>query len=163
MDYSRLSRSEYVGIAAGLILVLALFLPWYSLGAGPDVARGDDPAAWACGIGENSCSAFETFPVLRWLLLVAALSPVVLALVVLADWETSWPRGELTAIIGMIAFVLIFFNGLIDRPSERDIQVHLDWGYFIALLSAAVIFGAGAVRSLDSGGGAPRRPPGSFG
>jgi hypothetical protein len=77
--------------------------------------------------------------------------------------ETSWPRGEMTAIIGLIAFVLIVFNGLIDRPSGRDIQVHLTWGYFLALLSSLTVFAAGAVGSLDHGGGAPRRPPGSFG
>jgi len=163
VDPSRISRAEITAVVAGFVLVLSLFLPWYSLGSGPDVARGQEPAAWACGIGDNTCTAFETFQTLRWFWLVAGLAPLVLTFFAVRGVETSWPRGEMTAIIGLIAFVLIVFNGLIDRPSGRDIQVHLTWGYFLALLSSLTVFAAGAVGSLDHGGGAPRRPPGSFG
>jgi hypothetical protein len=160
---SRISRAEITAVVAGFILVLSLFLPWYSLGSGPDIARGQEPAAWACGIGDNSCTGFETFQTLRWFWIVVGLAPLVLTFLAVRGVETSWPRGEMTAIIGLIAFVLIFFNGLIDRPSGRDIQIGLTWGYFVALFSSFTVFAAGAWGSLDHGGGAPRRPPGSFG
>jgi len=163
VNLSRISRAEVTAVIAGFILVVSLFLPWYSLGTGPDVARGQEPEAWACGIGDASCTGFETFQTLRWFWIVVGLAPLVLTFLAVRGVETSWPRGEMTAIIGLIAFVFIFFNGLIDRPSARDIQVHLTWGYFLALLSSLTVFAAGAVGSLDHGGGAPRRPPGSFG
>lgn len=163
MDPSRISRTEILAVLAGLVLVASLFAPWYSLGSGPDVVRGSDPAAWACGFSDNSCTGFETFRTLRWLWMLAAVAPIVLTGLALRGVETSWPRGELTAIVGLIAFVLIFFVGLIDRPSGRDIQIFLQWGYFLALLSSLTVFVAGALSSLEHGGGAPRRPPGSFG
>ena len=152
-----------IAVLAGLVLIASLFAPWYSLGSGPDVIRGTDPAAWACGIGDNSCTGFETFRTLRWLCILAGVAPLILSGLALRGVETSWPRGELTAIVGLTAFVLIFFVGLIDRPSGRDIQVFLQWGYLLALISSLVVFAAGAVSSLEHGGGAPRRPPGSFG
>lgn len=163
VDPSRISRAEIIAVLAGLVLIASLFAPWYSLGSGPDVVRGADPAAWACGIGDNTCTGFETFRSLRWLWILAALAPLVLTVLALRGAETSWPRGEVTAIFGLIAFVLVFFVGLIDRPSGRDIQVFLQWGYLLALVSSLVVFVAGALSSLEHGGGAPRRPPGSFG
>jgi hypothetical protein len=162
VDVGRLHRSELIGLGASVILIVSLFLEWYSLGSGPDVARGVDPDKWVCGVGNNSCTAFDTFPVLRWLLLAAAAAPIILAFLVMRGTQLSWPRGELTAIVGLTAFVLIAYNGFIDRPSQFDIQVSLSYGYFIALLASLGIFAAGAVSSLSSGGGAPRKPPATF-
>jgi hypothetical protein len=162
VDTSRLSRSELVGVIAGLVLVLSLFIEWYSLGTGSDVVRPDDEAYWVCGVGNNSCSGFDTFPILRWLLIAAAAAPLILSWIVIRGHQLTWPRGEVTAIVGLTALVLIAYNGFIDKPSEKDIQVNLSFGYFIALLAAIGIFIAGAFRALESGGGAQRKPPATF-
>src|SRR5262245_60625611 len=101
VDTSRLSRSELVGVAAAVVLVLSLFLEWYSLGT-HNVERPDD-SYWVCGEGNNSCTAWDTFPILRWLLLAAAAAPLILSWIVIRGHELTWPRGEVTAIVGLIA------------------------------------------------------------
>jgi hypothetical protein len=81
---------------------------------------------------------------------------------VLRGHALSWPRGELTAIVGLTAFVLIAYNGLIDKPSANDIGVSLSFGYWIAILASIGIFLAGGFRAVESGGGARRKPPATF-
>jgi hypothetical protein len=159
MDFSKLDRSEMIGVAAGLILALSLFLQWYTLGG--DVTR-DEEADWVCGVDNESCSAWSTFPILRWLLLLAAAAPLILSWIVIRGHHLTWPRGELTAIAGLTAMVLILFNGIVDKPSENDIAISLSYGYFIAILAAIGIFIAGGFRAVESGGGARRKPPATF-
>jgi hypothetical protein len=160
MDFSKLSRTELIGIAAGFVLVLSLFLEWYSLET-EGVAR-DEADDWVCGVGDNSCTGFETFPILRWLLIAAAAAPLILSYIVARGHILSWPRGEVTAIVGLTAFVLIAYNGFVDKPSPNDIGVNLSYGYFIAILAALGIFISGGFRAVESGGGAQRKPPATF-
>jgi hypothetical protein len=162
LDTRRLDRSEIVGMVAAAILVLSLFLPWFSLTTDPDVVqRGNDEGSWVCGVGEDSCSAWDTFPILRWLLLAAASAPFILAWIVIRGHALSWPRGELTAIVGLTAFVLIAYNGLVDKPND-GLEVGLSLGYWIALLAAFGIHLSGGFRAVESGGGARRKPPATF-
>ena len=58
------------------------------------------------------------------------------------------------------AAVLIFYNGIIDRPGST-FGVSLDIGYWLALLSALVIAGTGFTRSVESGGRKSRKAPGT--
>lgn len=160
LDANKLTRSEIAGMIAALVLVISLFLPWFDL-ATTDVVR-DSSEDWVCGVGNNSCSAFDTFPILRWLLLLAATAPFVLAYIVVRGYALSWPRGELTAVVGMTAFVLIAYNGFVDKPSESDIGISLSFGYFLALLAAAGIAVSGAFRAVEAGGGGRRKPPATF-
>ena len=159
MDTSELRRSELVGVIAGLVLVISLFLEWYSLGS--DAVR-DESSDWVCGEGNNSCTGWDTFPILRWLLIAAAAAPAILAYIVVRGHTLTWPRGELTAIVGITAFVLIAYNGIVDKPSPSDIQVSLSYGYFVAMLAALGIFLAGGFRAVESGGGGRRKPPATF-
>lgn len=159
MDFSKLDRSELIGVISGLVLAISLFLPWYSLSG--DVVR-DESADYVCGAGNDSCTAWSTFPILRWLLLLAAAAPLILSWIVIRGHHLTWPRGELTAIAGVTALVLIGFNGFVDKPSENDIGVSLSWGYFVAILASIGIFIAGGFRAVESGGGAQRKPPATF-
>ena len=160
MGTEKLSRSEILGMVAALILVGSLFLQWFSLET-ENVAR-DEADDWVCGVGNNSCTGFDTFPILRWLLLAAASAPFILSWIVLRGHALSWPRGELTAIVGLTAFVLIAYNGIIDKPSANDIGVNLSFGYWLAVLASLGIFLAGGFRAVESGGGAQRKPPATF-
>ena len=66
MDTSKLDRSELIGMAAAALLVISLFLEWFSLSTDPNVVqRGNDSANWACGVGNSSCSGWNTFPIVR--------------------------------------------------------------------------------------------------
>ena len=160
MDENRLSRGEIAGIIAGLILVGSLFFEWFSLDT-EGVSR-DEEDDWVCGTDEVSCTGFETFPILRFLLIAAAAAPLILSWIVIRGHQLTWPRGELTAIVGLIAFVLIAYNGFIDKPSPNDIGVNLSFGYFVAILASLGIFASGGYRAVESGGGAQRKPPATF-
>ena len=162
MDTSRLDRSEIIGMVAAAVLVISLFLEWFSLSTDPSVVqRGGDPGNWACGVGDSSCSAWETFPILRWLLIGAAAAPFILAWIVIRGHALSWPRGELTAIVGLTAFVLIGYNGIVDKP-EDGLEISLAIGYWLALLASFGISISGGFRAAESGGGARRKPPATF-
>jgi len=160
MDTTKLSRAEILGMIAGLVLIGSLFLEWFSLDA--EGLERDEADDWVCGEGENSCSAFDTFPILRWLLIAAAAAPLILSWIMVRGHQLTWPRGELTAVVGITAFVLIAYNGLIDKPSPNDLGVSLSYGYVIGILAALGIFAAGGYRAVESGGGSRRKPPATF-
>lgn len=164
MHFSKLSRSELLGvIAAALLVVALLFLTWYEVA--PTQARTDgDPGAFICGVNQYSCTGWETFPIMRWLLLAAALAPPILAYIVLRGHKLSWAPGELTMVIGFTAFVLIAYNGIIDRPGTEaaEIGISKQIGYYVALLAAAGISAAGIGRSMESQKGqSGRKTPGT--
>ena len=80
IDASKLDRTEVIGMISAALLVLSIFIEWFSLTTDPNVVqRGSDPTAWACGVGNTSCTAWDTFPIARWLLLAAAAAPFILS------------------------------------------------------------------------------------
>ena len=163
MDFSRLNRGRVVaGAIASILLILAiLFLPWYSL---TEVPQRTESGAWLCGEGEYECTGFETFPILRWLLLAAAFAPLILGYILVRGHKLSYPPGEMTMIAGFAAAVLIAYNGIIDKPAPDqglEFGTSLDFGYWIALLSAVGIAIVGFTRSLESGPRKTRKAPGT--
>jgi len=169
MDFSRLNPARVlVGGAASLLLICSLlFLPWYSLDENPQrvPVNGPDynPDAFICGSNEFECTGFETFPILRWLLILAALAPLILAWILVRGHRLSWTPGEMTMIAGFAAAVLIAYNGIIDKPGTgpAEIGVGLDIGYWVALLAAIVIAGTGFTRSVESAPQRTRKAPGT--
>jgi len=162
VDATKLDRWEVIGMVASAVLVFSLFLEWYSLTTDPSVVqRGGDPANWACGVGNSSCTAWDTFPILRWLLLAAAAAPFILSWIVIRGHALSWPRGEMTAVVGLTAFILILYNGIIDKPQD-GVEIGISLGYWLALLASIGIFICGGFRAVESGGGAQRKPPATF-
>ena len=166
MDFSRLNpRRVVVGaVASGLLIASLLFMPWYSLGHGTPRVPSDPNYAtsWVCGKGDFSCTGFETFPIARWLLILAALAPVILAYILVRGHRTSYPTGEMTMVAGFAAFVLILYNGIIDKPGTGNAEINqtLDYGYFVALLSALAIGLTGLSRSQE-GERRVRKAPGT--
>jgi hypothetical protein len=163
VDLSRLNRTRATwGALAALVLVISiLFLPWYSL---TDTAERANSGAWVCGTDDFSCTGFETFPILRWFLLAGALAPMILAWIIVRGHKLSWPPGEMTMVVGFTAMVLIGYNGIVDKPAPDaglEFGISLDWGYWIALVSAVAIAVVGFTRSLESGGRRARKAPGT--
>jgi hypothetical protein len=168
MDFSRLDRNRtLLGAVASVLLILALlFLPWYSLETNPQREVGGpdyNPDAFICGEGDFECTGFETFPIMRWLLILAALAPAILGYILIRGHKLSYPPGEMTMLAGMAAFVLILYNGIIDRPGSdvAETGVGLDIGYWIALIAAGAIGATGFLRSQASGGKQERKAPGT--
>jgi hypothetical protein len=161
MDFSRLNRAELLGAAASILLIVAVFLPWYGLDKAPDLVRNyTEQKAWLCGTGNFNCSAWEQFNILRFLLIAAAAAPLILAWIILRGHSLGWPPGQLTMVVGLTATVLIGYNGIVSKP--WDFGGSLKWGYLVGLVAAVGIAAAGIWRSYQMGGGPERKPPGTF-
>jgi hypothetical protein len=164
MDFSRLDRNRLLlgAISCSVLLLSVLFLPWYSLEENPQRVVGQASDSWICGTDDESCTAFDTFSILRWLLILAALAPLILGWIIVRGHRLSWPPGEMTMVAGFAATVLIAYNGIIDKPGSgvAEIGVSLDFGYWIALLAAIGIAATGFLRS-QAGQRRQRKAPGT--
>lgn len=151
---------EAVGlVASAALLASLLFLPWYSLADTPTRMAGD---AFVCGAGRLSCTGFQTFPLMRWVLVAVALASPILLFLLIRGGGVGWPLGELTMMAGSLGAVLIGYNGIIDRPGVgvEEAGISLAYGYVIALVAAIAIALSGMMRAAEMSGPRSRRPPG---
>jgi hypothetical protein len=147
----RISKNEWIAVAGGLLLGVALFLPWY--------ATSSNRNANINGV-RGSLSGWEVHTILRWLLLAAALAPFILTYIIIRGHKLSWPRGELTAVVGITAAVLILYQGVISKPGTPSGEISLKYGWFLALFGAGLMFFGSAVRASEFE--RPRKPPGTI-
>jgi hypothetical protein len=150
MNFGRLGRGEVLAVLGGILLALGLLLPWYRTNPG-------NPNALING-ARGSMTGWDAHPILRWPLLAAAAAPGILAWIVLRDHQLSWPRGELTGVVAMIAFVLVVYVGVVARPGSPSGEISLQLGWFAAVLGTVLEIGGGATRAGSSE--RPRKPPG---
>src|SRR4051812_5487085 len=126
MDPKKLSRAEAVAIVGGLLLALGLFLGWYHIENQRNAINGITGAAH----GGTTVTGWQAQPVIRWLLLAAAVAPVILAWIVVRGHALSWPRGEMTAVVAITAFGLIAYVTLIAKPGTVRSLTSLRFGAF---------------------------------
>lgn len=151
MDFRALNRGELIAIVGGIVLGVSLFLAWYSLGNQFTHLNG-------CVGPNGSCTGWRSLSVIRYVLLAGAVAPLILAWVIVRGHALAWPRGELTAVVGIVAFVITIFRGLIDKPGSPNDQVSVTFGWGLALVGTLLMILGAAWRSQE---GAPRRnPPG---
>ena len=152
MDTSRLSRSEYIAIAGAILLVIALFLPWYQ--TNPDNAAANIDGE------RGTFNALDVHPIVFLLLLLLALSPIILAWIISRGYELAWTRGELTAVGAIFGLGLVFFNGIVSKPGEPSSQITLKYGYWLTLFAILLILAGSVMRTGETQ--RRRRPPGTF-
>lgn len=152
MKFKRLDRGEAVAVVGGLILALSLFLSWYTL-------NNQYASLHGCRGPKASCSGWSSLGPLSAIIVIAAIAPVILAYIVIRGHALSWPRGELTAVCSLMALVLTLFLGLIDKPGSPSGEIHISYGWFLAMLGGFLILLGALVRSQESGG-RRRKPPG---
>ena len=150
MDFGRLGRGEFVAALGGILLGVSLFLTWYE-------ANPDNPAANINGVN-GAVTGWEAHPLMRWLLLAAAIAPLILVWIVIRDHELSWPRGELTAVVAIAAFGLVGYSGIVDRPGDPNGEISLKIGWFAAMLGVILMMVGGAQRAATVE--RRRKPPG---
>jgi hypothetical protein len=151
MDFNKLDRGEIIAALGGILLAISIFLAWYSLGNQFTKLNG-------CHGPNSSCTAWNALSILRFLLLLAAAAPAILAWIIVRGHALSWPRGELTAITALAALTFILFRGVIDKPGSPSGQISLDYGWFVALLGGLLILAGSIWRSRESA--ARKKPPG---
>jgi hypothetical protein len=151
MDFSQLDRGELIAVLGGAILGLSVFLAWYTLGDKYTVLGN-------CRGPDSSCTAWNSLLILRFLLLIAAVAPAVLAWIILRGHALSWPRGEMTAIISIAALTFTVFRGLVDKPGTPPGEIGITFGWWIGLAGGVLILIGSVARTKESI--TIRKPPG---
>ncbi len=151
MNFNALDRGELLSTLGGIILGLSLFLSWYSLGNHNAVLN-------SCHGPNSSCTGWASLSALRYLLLLAALAPVILSYIIVRGHALSWPRGELTAVTALVALILTLFIGVLDKPGTPRGEITVAIGWWVALVADLLILTGSVWRAQESG--ARRKPPG---
>ena len=106
---ARLHRNEYMGMLGGALLAVSVFVPWYGTDSSNRFANIDGER------GNQSC--FDVHPILRWLLLAAAVAPFILAYIVADDISAiSLKLGWFGALVGTLLMIV----GAALRSSEHE-------------------------------------------
>jgi hypothetical protein len=126
MDLRKLRNGDWIALAGGVAMIVALFLPWY--GAGGETATG-----WQqLSLVDVILAVCAGFGVAQWFFTAQQPTPAVpLAIAGLAAWT-----GLLAAILTLIR--------LIDAPADG---LGIEYGVFVALAASVALF-AGAWRAL---------------
>jgi hypothetical protein len=152
IEFSRLSPGEFMGMAAALLLLASLFMPWFT------TSDSNPNSVIAGASGGESATAREVFSILDWVLIAACIAPFILAWIVARGHKLTWKPGEVTMIVGITSFVLILCNGIIlGRPGD-SVDIGLGIGYFVALIASAGMLVAGYLRQAFYT--TARKPPG---
>jgi hypothetical protein len=151
MNLRELDRGELVAIAGGILLGLSLFLSWYSLG-------NRNAVLGTCRGPNSTCTGWAALSALRFLFLVAAVAPLILAWIIARGHALSWPRGELTAVTALVALIMTLFLGVIDHPGSPPDEISVSTGWWLALGADLLILTGAVWRSKQSG--VRRKPPG---
>ena len=146
----RLTINELLAVVGGLLLGGGVFGPFY--------ASVSPLATIADVTGRGTYSGWEAHQILRWVLLVMAIAPFILAYIVARDHQLTWARGELTAVLSIAAVGLLLYVGVIDRPGNPPGQIELRWGWYVALLGSILMLGGSALRTGEIE--RRRKPPG---
>lgn len=153
MHPSKLKLGEFVAVVGGVLLTVALFLDWYASKGKGRLMQGDETV-------KGALSGWDIHTIIRYPILIAALAPIVLMYILLRNHALSWPRGELTAVLGIFAFGLIAYNGLADRPATSNSLSSLQLGWYLAILGSILVVGGSASRA--SSVERKRKPPGTL-
>ena len=96
-------------------------------------------------------TAFETFKILDWLLVAACVAPFILAYIIARGHTLTWRPGEVTMIVGMVAFALILLNGIIlGKPGDTGRHARSRSASCVGLLGAVLIMVGGLLRQALS-------------
>ncbi|HEY5428439.1 MAG TPA: hypothetical protein VIK04_04925 [Solirubrobacteraceae bacterium] len=151
MNVKELDRGELVAIVGGMLLGVSLFLKWYTLG-------NRNAILGSCHGPDTTCTGWAALSMLRFLFLIAAVAPLILAYIIVRGHALSWPRGELTAVTALVALIMTVFLGVIDHPGSPPDEIGVTVGWFVALFADLLILTGAVFRSKQSG--ARRKPPG---
>jgi hypothetical protein len=150
---------DKVTMGGGLVLFLAVFLPWFTLSAG---GGGKHASAALVGMDLSFVSAW--LPALLGLIAATAVAATTLGTARLPRIPGGWPR--VVVFIGAVALVLVVHKLLVgERANGFGYTVHRTFGIYVAALAAVAVVIGGSLqvdeqRSRDAQGRrADQRPP----
>ena len=124
MDFKQIDRGELIAVVGGMLLLISLFLDWFTLG-NPNTVLNQCTHPAHFGAPSTSCSGWDSLSAIRYLLLLGSLAPLILAYIIIRGHALSWPRGELTAVTALAVLTITVLPrpdcqaGLTSRP-DRD-------------------------------------------
>jgi hypothetical protein len=139
LKVSRIGRPEMLGMASSVLLVISTLLPWFTPNPSNEhsTIKGEqDPA-----------TPWEAYPILLAVVLVlCGLAPFILSWIRVRGQDVGWNPGEMTAIVGFIALMIVLLNGLIlGQPGT--VEVSLTPFYVLPIIAAVGILLCGALRA----------------
>jgi hypothetical protein len=145
MDLRRLRAGEWMAGVSGLVLLVALFLPWYGSGASSSAGGGTLYAPLAKSGG--SLSGWQSLGALDVVLALVALAALAIPVVTALERAPAVPLAHqsLTTLVGMLAVLLVLIRvlNMPDWAGERE------WGLWVALAATLGIVTGGAVAMRD--------------
>ena len=124
MDFSKMTLGQKIAGISGIVLIITIFLPWYSLSVP--------------GFGSASGGPFEsvisTFGVL---FLFGAIAIVAAKMFTSAEFSVGpFKPQQIAFMLGVVGTILVLIK-LIFGHSESGIDLDRDFGLFIGFLAAA--------------------------
>jgi hypothetical protein len=131
MDLRRLRAGEWAAALCGLVLLVSLWLPWYS---------GSSPAG-------SSLSGWESLAALDVLLALMAATAVALLIVTATQSVPAVPiaLSVFVTLAGMLGVLLVVIR-ILSLPEAADGR---KWGLWLALASTVGIVAGGLVAMRD--------------
>jgi heme A synthase len=128
MDLRRLRAGEWIAGISGLVLLMALFLPWYS-------------------DADGSRTGWQSLGALDVVLAVVALAALAIPVVTALERAPAVPLAHesLTTLIGFLTVVLVLIRvlNMPDWATERE------WGLWVALAATLGIVTGGLIAMRD--------------
>lgn len=147
MDLGRLRLGEVVAAAAGIALLVVMFLPWYS----PNAQLGLAAAAAGHRL-DQSFSAWEAFGILDILLLATALAAIGAAVLAGTQRSVALPlaAGVVVTALAVFVTVLVLYR-LVNEPLGPDSVTDIRFGAYVGLALCAVIAAGGFTSMQETG------------
>jgi hypothetical protein len=142
MDAGRLSQGQMIAAVAGVVLLVAMFLPWIGV-SGPEVPAGlpGVPSGVDTSTSDNVWKG-STLDIYLLITAVIAILPALLALTGSAE-EFSFTSAT-TFILGVVGAILVIAFLTIDFPDGADRKV----GAFLGL-AAVIGVAVGGFRAMQ--------------
>jgi len=146
MDTSQLSTGAKIAGGAGILLLVAMFLPWYEVSASvAGFSASDSGTAW------------EVFSFIDIVLFVTGVAAVGVAVAAMQNRLAALPvpAGQLLLGLGALATLLVIFrilsvpDGDIPDGLDAGIDIGRKFGLFIGLIAAAGVAFAGKTLSEE--------------
>ena len=155
MDMTRLRLGELIAGIAGLILLLSMFMNWYSIGGD----FGGGPAgAFAQKLldqGEISTSltAWQAFSWLDLFLFFTGVVAIATAVLQMTQRTVAVPvaASVVTTELGLVATVWVLYR-IVDQPGPNDV-IGVSFGAYLGLLASGAIALGGYLSMREEGSG----------